>query len=271
MELKNDEKRPDYDYVDRMFALSEEVKKTAASLRRRMRDLDILQDTCVRKLNDIESMTSRENFTEEEAERLQNEAEKFYADALMQLESMYSTMQKPELRETFFRENTDYEDVLSENVLVRIANNKMYVRTPLINQQSNHHMIRRGVQYWTNYYKFYAPEIIRKTNEIFSELRPFPQKNVHVLAVYNDSKTEKPDTINLDIKTAIDAVTCYTNGGDSAFSCTFSLASIMTKSLPEGMYYTVQDGFGAFPNIKENVAEIYSVFKPEIMKNRQRK
>ena len=266
MELNKDEKHRDYDYIDRMLELSTEVKKVAATLQKRMRDLDILQDSCVRKLNEIESITSREYFSDEEAERLQNTAEEFYSNALIQLESMYLSMQKTELRETFFHFNPQYKDVLSENVWVCVENDKMYVRTPLINVQSNHHVIKRGAQYWQDYYKFYAPEIIRKTNEIFEKLLPFPQKNIHVLAVYNDNKIAKPDTINLDIKTTIDAVTYYTLGEDSAFSCTFSLASIITKSLPEGMYYTVQNGFGEFPDINENTVELSSVFKQEIEK-----
>ena len=130
----------------------------------------------------------------------------------------------------------------------------------------NHTCVRKGAAYTKDYYSFFAPEVERKLGKVFDKIPDFEERNVNILAVYNNPKDRLPDTLNLDIKTIVDALTGSIPGGDEATVCSFSMASVVSNLLPEGVYFTVESGFAIAPSLEGNIAAIGKVFSEEISK-----
>ncbi len=260
-------KREDeFTYINDIYELNERDCDLALKIQKAARKLDDVSEVFRAQSKRAKNMTSRVSFTLEEAENLHDLDINFRSSTLQELSFMYLKMQEYEVRKKLMMWDKDYSDLLSDEIWVAVSDDKIYARTPRINRTYNHTTIRKGAAYTKNYYSFFAPEVERKLGKVFDEIPDFEERNVNILAVYNNPKDRIPDTLNLDVKTIVDALTGNLPGGDEATVCSFSMASVMSKLLPEGVYFTIENGFAIAPSLKDNIAAIRNVFSQEIVK-----
>ena len=131
----------------------------------------------------------------------------------------------------------------------------LYVKTPpLFNR--NKHWCGRGC---VDYFELFAPIVEQKMQENILILPQYTEKNIQILFVEPPAQS-LPDADNMDTKKVIDAITKFLPGGDSGTCCSFSLASIYSKNLSPGAYFTVTRGFAASPEFEENIRQLIRIF-----------
>ena len=255
----------EFTYIDEVYRLSEEESDLSIKIQKAAMEINHISSNFRAENNKLREITSKEYFSLEEAKKLHELVTKYRSEVLQKSSFIYLKLQENGVREKLMEWDENYSDLLSDEIWVAISNEKIYAKTPRINKTFNHTAIRKGAAYTKNYYSFFAPEVKRKLGMMMDKIPSFGRRNVNVLAVYNNPRDNMPDTLNLDIKTIIDALTCFLPGGDEATICSFSMASVASTFLPEGTYFTVENGFSIAPRLEENMMALKKVFRDKIV------
>lgn len=154
----------------------------------------------------------------------------------------------------------ELSDALNNSVFATVFCGSLYIKMPLL--LPKYKRIKRSGKsgFYSDYGHFFVYELERKLKQIEDKIPQFADKNVNVLAVYNEKRIAIPDADNLDTKKAIDTITDFLPGGDTGTHCSFSMANIKTNELPEGTYFTISEGFAKPPDLAENLGRLKSLW-----------
>lgn len=159
-----------------------------------------------------------------------------------------------------YPERFPLEDDEDSDVKVRFENGVLYVKTPPVFHNFKHTFCANGKKIHKNYGGFYAYKLAHIMQNYCDECDTFGDRNVNILAVYDQKEKFIPDTHNLDFKMLVDAITNEMLGGDSWYCCSISMASMTSKVLKPGMYFTVTNGFAKTPEFNENLEKLTELF-----------
>ena len=105
--------------------------------------------------------------------------------------------------------------------------------------------------------------------EKLSECISFKEKMIYIVNVYpnNTNPLFVPDNDNLDFKRAVDIITDFIGGGDSAFVCSYMITSICSDSIQEGAYIIVQGSERLLINNQEIIHLLRTDFQSKMLSN----
>lgn len=153
-------------------------------------------------------------------------------------------------------------EIKAENahIKVRLYDGALYVKAPPVFTNFNHMLPVNGRLIQKNYAGFYSYGLAAVMQEYYDQCSCLGPRNINILAVYEKTARHIPDTINLDFKMMIDAITNEMPGGDQWNYCSFSMTSTVSDVLERGVYFTVTEGFGRTPDFKKNLKNLISLF-----------
>ena len=138
-------------------------------------------------------------------------------------------------------------------VSVKISGDTIIAQTPHLLTRITTFKYLGGNRIPQTYSYFFAYEVSALLESMFDEIPQYEQKNVLVLAVYESSERNIPDTDNLDTKAIVDAITRFLPGEDNGACCSFSGISIRSGSIAPGTYFITTPGFGVSPNLDSTI------------------
>lgn len=152
----------------------------------------------------------------------------------------------------------EWDDIapLYRDIQAVVDGGSLYVKTPPLFNRNRHW----GSHAKTDYFATFSPVVERKVRRVLSDLPYFLDHNVTMIAVYPNDNQPIVDTDNLDTKSVVDAIVGNLPGADYGENCTFFSASIRSEALPEGVYFTVSEGFAKVPDFEENIQKLDSLF-----------
>lgn len=253
----------DYQFIDAVKGIGEIAERI---LPEAYRYIEKLKRTLLEFELEYRRIPGGSDFDGVAAERLAALIKSFQSGYVQSLDALFSLYLGSDLRnrcEAFRQSAThDFEDLDVPPIGVKIEKNNgaLYVKMPPLLCNVNQEFAAGGRLIRRNYSHFYAREIDRIMRNNSSEFGDFGKRNINVLALYSNLKPAIPDTLNLDLKCAVDAITNSMLGGDAWNVCSFSLASAICKEVPEGVYFTVSEGFAKSPNFDENLQMLILLF-----------
>ena len=142
----------------------------------------------------------------------------------------------------------------SVSVEVKVLGKTVVVKTPfLLSKNMSKSKKKNGEQHYLTM-RLFREEVYHELKKMQSVLPSFESKNIAVLAVYDENKVFVPDNDNIESKSIVDAITSFF-GGDNAFTCSFYLSSIRSKSISPGTYFIVTDNMSSPPE-QSNLTQI---------------
>lgn len=200
---------------------------------------------------------------EADAERLEKKQQEFILKIAKTLSALYATVYRNMTFSADFCsvENTARQQVEADwSVEIVVDDGTVYVKTPPLPVRNKYYSTARGKSFSRDYLTFFADEVRRKMDVISSELPSYSAKNVSIVAVYPTSKNEIPDSCNLDDKAIIDAITSHFPGDDAALCCSFFSASLVSDTIPEGVYFIVSNGFWIIKPLPDATKKLLQLF-----------
>lgn len=204
-----------------------------------------------------------------DAQNYLSELESLHSTILSSLDKLFWCMYEADFLVQIKQIKANFPHAISEtttekgHIKVRFHNGALYIKAPPVFTNFNHTLRVNGHLIQKEYGGFYSYELAEIMQEYYDPCSRFGPRNINILAVYEKQSRHIPDTINLDFKTMIDAITNVMIGGDQWDYCSFSMSSIVSGVLEKGTYFTVTNGFAATPGFKENLENLISLFAAE--------
>lgn len=142
----------------------------------------------------------------------------------------------------------------------RYINDRLYVQLPRFVKRLKS---KQGGMIFENEFRAKIADFFQSLSEQIS----FKEKMLYIINAYpsNVNPLLVPDNDNLDFKRAIDIITDFVGGGDSAFNCSYMITSVCSDAIPEGAYIILQNGKASMLNKVEIIRLLTTDFVPEIV------
>jgi hypothetical protein len=139
------------------------------------------------------------------------------------------------------------------------VNDRFYAKLPRFVKRLKN---KQGGMLFEKEFRAMITDFFKKLPECIS----FREKMIYIVNVYSNNTNPLfvPDNDNLDFKRAVDIITDFIGGGDSAFVCSYMITSICSDSIQEGAYIIVQDS----EKLINNKQEIISLLQSDFQSNR---